>query len=128
MRDQSMTGGALRDAAMLGDEEAVWRVAANEPYGDLAYSDPRSIWPEVLATLKISNKEMAAAIGTCLLEHMLEVDFDFFHDAISESLSDVPMLAEAMLISSKFGQSKSPPNSALFDALKARARQTLERQ
>lgn len=121
MRDPSITGAALRDAAMLGDEEAVWRIAANEPYADLAYSDPRSIWPEVLATLTIASEEMAAAIGTCLLEHMLQVDFDFFHDAFSESMSEVPMMAQAASTMSKFGQSLLPSNSDKFDALKQRA-------
>lgn len=121
MPDQSMTGAALLNAATLGDEEAVWKIAATEPYGDLAYSDPRSIWPEVLATLRIASEEMAAAIGTCLLEHMLEVDFDFFHDAISKSMSEVPMLADAASTMSKFSQSLSPVNSAKFDDLTQKA-------
>lgn len=118
-----MARSSLLEAAIRRDADAVWQIAAGEPYGDLAYIDPQSIWPEVLAVLKIADEEMAGAIGTCQIEHMLEVDFAFFHQAISENLSDVPMLAEAMSIASKFGQSRLAANSDLFDALKERAHQ-----
>lgn len=116
-----MTASILLDAAKRGDTEAVWQIAASEPYADTAYTNPRSIWPEVLAALRVADEEIAAAIGTCLLEHMLEVDFAFFNAVIAENMPCVPMLAEAMSISAKFGQSKLSSNSAAFDALKERA-------
>lgn len=127
MHNGSLTGSSLLEAASCGNAEAVWQIAANEPYADVAYTNPRSIWPEVLAALKVADEEMAAAIGTCLLEHMLEVDFVFFHRSISDSMQSTPMLAEAISSSAKFGQSLLPPNSAMFDALKERAGQLRRR-
>ncbi len=112
----------LREAIASGDAEAVWKLCATEEVYRRAYTSPRELIDEIISIVDKCDEEMLTAIGTCLLEHMLEVDFSYVFDKITNSIDSgcLPM-ASCFSVCSKFGQSNEPDNSINFDKLKEKS-------
>ncbi|MCP4562756.1 MAG: hypothetical protein GY873_21395 [Bosea sp.] len=119
--------GELKRAVSRNDDEEIWRLCANSWYSEAAYSRPRDIWSEIKECIEIGDESAIAAISSCIVEHMLQVDFEYFAREIKIELDkgNVPM-ADCMSTCGKFGQSLLPENSNLFDLLKQRSDNILE--
>jgi hypothetical protein len=109
----------VRKSIISRDAEEVWKLCANEDVYQKAQTSPREMIEEIISIVDQCDEEMLTAVGTCLLEHMLEVDFLYIFDKIETSI-DAGCLAMASCFSvcSKFGQSNEPQNSINFDRLK----------
>jgi hypothetical protein len=105
-------------AAEEGDEDPRWQAIIR--IGAFIPTHPEEVWAFVERWGPSEDEDLRAAIGTCLLEHLLEHHFDSIFPRVERKVLEGPLFAETFAICHKFGQSLRPTNSERWDALRAR--------
>ena len=106
----------LTAAAQTRDWERVWAIASE--MGDDALARPDLIWEDTAGALRHAEDEGITAIATCILEHVLENNFDEYIGRVeAEIASGNRSMLEALKRSWKFEQAKIGENSARWDQI-----------
>jgi hypothetical protein len=88
--------------------------------GEFIETAPEEVWAFILRWGSHPDEDLRAAIATCLLEHLLDADFERFFPLVEERTLQEPLFADTFTKCWKFGQSRVPHNTARFDALRRR--------
>ena len=109
-------------AAPEGDTDPRWQAVI--AVAEFIETDPEAVWQFALRWRSHDDKDLQTAIGTCVLEHLLEHHFHAYISKMEDAVLADRHFAGATSRCGKFGQSESSaPNSARFDRLVATARQ-----
>jgi len=111
------------------DEDTRWQAAiALGEYCESA-EDAELIWPLIVKWGSHENKDVRAAIATCVVEHVLECHFEEYFEKCAELVRSGNLKFGYTFSGCwKFGQSKEPRNSALMDSLQEEYYQLKKRQ
>lgn len=120
--------GAIRKAEKLlpgtaapeGEEDARWQAIL--VVGEFLRSDPEPVWRFIRRWGSHRDADLRAAVGTCLLEHLLEQHFDAFFPRVERAVGESKRFAEMFSACWKSGQSEQPGRAERFDALVRRVR------
>lgn len=85
-------------------------------------SDPDRVWSFILEWGRNDDGDVRGAIGTCLLEHLLERHFDSFFERVVVAAEADANFADTVATCWKFGQATELEKSARFDAFIATVR------
>ena len=113
-----LPGHAVAD----GKEDPRWQAIIT--VGEFVESHPEIVWAFVERWGKHPNKDLRAAIATCLLEHLLEFHFALVFPLVERLAQTSKRFADTFSICGKFGQSETPGNSAKFDRLRRAIRKS----
>jgi hypothetical protein len=80
-------------------------------------TNPEQVWAFVKKWGTSANEDLRAAIATCLLEHLLEAQFERIIDEVQVAVRSSPCFADTFAKCWQFGQAELPPNSSRFRAL-----------
>lgn len=98
------------------DEDTHWQAAI--ALGEFSETDPETIWPLVEKWGSCPDEDTRDAIATCVLEHILEANFEPFFSRVAQLIQQGNFnFAETFLGCWKFGEAKLPCNSEKFDQL-----------
>ena len=109
-------------AAPEGDTDPRWQAVI--AVAEFIETDPEAVWQFALRWGSYDDEDLQTAIGTCVLEHLLEHHFDLYISRVEEAVRADRYFARTAAICGKFGQSGTPAaRSARFDRLTQLARQ-----
>ena len=109
-------------AAPDGETDPRWQAII--AVAEFVEGDPEPVWSFALRWGSHADGDLQTAIGTCVLEHLLQHHFDRYISKMEGAVLADRSFAGAFARCSKFGQSEtSAARSARFDRLKAVARQ-----
>ena len=92
----------IRHALRTGDEAVRWEAA--DQAGILITTRPEVAWALVVEFGRSKNADVRAAIATCVLEHLLEHEFDeYFTRLEAELATEDPELEDTFTLCWKFG-------------------------
>ena len=103
-----------------GTEDARWQAIIEVAM--FAQREPEVIWPFVLKWGSHEEKDVRAAIATCLLEDLLQYHFDLIFPLVESAAKSNELFAKTTAICWKFGEAAEPIRAARFDALCAEIR------
>ena len=115
-------------AAPEGETDPRWQAII--AVAEFIETDPELVWQFALRWGSVADSDLQTAIGTCVLEHLLQHHFDGYISRIEEAVLVDANFAGAAAMCWKFGQSKSSAaRSTRFDGLirLARARSSRRR-
>jgi hypothetical protein len=84
-------------------------------------SNPEDVWPFIVRWDQHEDDDLRAAIATCLLEHLLECQFERFFPLVEQAVRANRFFADTVTRCWKFGQAENADNATRFDALKREA-------
>jgi len=113
---------ALLPGKPAADDQPDPRWQAIIAIGEYVETDPQAVWAFVQTWGMHPQEDLRAAIGTCLLEHLLEYHFAAYFPQVERLSASDPLFADTFLGCSKFGQSQELGNAARFERLKNRLR------
>jgi len=90
-------------------EHTRWQAAI--ALGEIAVSDPDSVWPLVVRHGSRRHKDVRTAIGVCVLEEILEAHFDSFFPRVSATVRGDHLFRDTFSYCYKTGQAKLPRNA-----------------
>ena len=90
--------------------------------GEFVQTQPEAVWSFVERWGSSADKDLRAAIATCVLEHLLEYHFDDFISRVEKAALANPLFGDMVSYCSKFGQAEEQGRAARFDRLLARIR------
>ncbi len=111
------------EPAAEDQEDTRWQAIIS--VGEHIETEPQAVWEFVRTWGVHPQEDLRTAIGTCLLEHLLEYHFDAYFPAVERLAEDAPLFADTFLNCWKFGQSTASHNAARFDRLRERLRKPL---
>ena len=85
--------------------------------GKFIETNPEEVWRFAHQWGQHADEDLRTAIGTCLLEHLLEHHFDLLFPRVEVAVKSSPEFADAFSRSWKFGQASKPSNQVRFDKL-----------
>ena len=91
--------------------------------GNFIEAHPEDVWRFVHQWGQHDDEDLRTAIGTCLLEHLLEHHFDLLFSRVEAAVKGSPQFADAFSRSWKFGQACEPSNQVRFDRLMSECNQ-----
>ena len=103
-----------------GTEDARWQAIIEVAM--FAEREPEVIWPFVLKWGSQEEKDVRAAIATCLLEDLLQYHFDLIFPLVESAAKSNELFGKTTAICWKFGEAAEPIRAARFDALCAEIR------
>ncbi len=109
--DQLLPGVLAPD----GEVDPRWQAIIE--MGHFVKEEPETIWPFVLKWGSHEDKDVQAAIATCLLEDLLEHHFDLIIARVEVASKANVCFAATTKMCWKFGQAKEPARSERFDRL-----------
>jgi hypothetical protein len=107
-------------AAPEDEKDPRWQaiIAVGEFIGD----QPEAVWPFVERWGAYPDDDLQAAIGTCLMEHLLEYHFDLVFPRMERLARSNPDFAHVVDWCWTFGEAERPENAARLQELKAELR------
>jgi hypothetical protein len=96
--------------------QAIIRIA------DFIPEEPEAVWTFILRWGCSDDDDLRRAVGTVLLEHLLEQHFDNYFPKVATAVEKNVLFRSTFAICAKFGQSKQEGNSERFDRLKEKCR------
>jgi hypothetical protein len=109
-------------AAPEGEVDPRWQAVI--AVGEFVEDDPEAVWLFVVRWGSSLDKDLRAAIATCVLEHLLEHHFDDFISRVEETAHADRLFGDMAASCWKFGQSEDPDRAARFDRLVASIRRS----
>jgi hypothetical protein len=88
--------------------------------GEHLQDEPAAVWDFIRKWGRHTQEDLRVAIGTCLLEHLLEHHFAAYFSQVEELALSDPLFASTFLGCWQYGQSEEPRHAERFQALKAR--------
>ncbi|MCS6776622.1 MAG: hypothetical protein RMJ43_07220 [Chloroherpetonaceae bacterium] len=112
----------LADPLVLGRSHSVrWGVLVL--LGSYCEEHPEVLWPLVTRWGSMRSRSLRAAVGVCILEHLLEYHFAEYFVQIQKWLAEGNRRFRlTVCVCGKFGQAEEPENAVALDALKAALR------
>jgi hypothetical protein len=92
--------------------------------GRFVKSEPQAVWRFARRWGAHRDEDLRAAIGTCLLEHLLEYHFDALFPQVERRARTSKLFADTLKYCSKFGQAKRRDRAAKLDHLVQRSKLT----
>jgi hypothetical protein len=86
--------------------------------GEYLESDPEPIWEFVCRWAECDDDDLKAALGTCLLEHLLEHHFATYFPKVERACVQSKQFARVFTTCSRFGQAEDSKNARRFNRLK----------
>jgi len=109
-------------AAPEGETDPRWQAII--AVAEFIATDPEPVWLFALRWGCSQDEDLRAAIGTCVLEHLLEHHFDRYISKMEEAVLADRHFAATAAMCWKFGESENlAARSARFDRLQKLARQ-----
>jgi hypothetical protein len=96
-----------------GETDLLWQAIIE--VGEYIQTEPQEVWFFIRKWGKHPNKDLRAAVATCLLEHLLEYHFEEFFPAVRDTCRQSKRFASTFSMCFLFGQAKQPENSKAFD-------------
>jgi|ERR1039458_849446 hypothetical protein len=90
-------------------ERTRWQAAI--ALGEIAESDPESVWILVVRHGSRRHKDVRVAIATCVLEHLLEHHFDAFFPRVATAVRSSRWFRDTFGFCYQLGQAKLPRNA-----------------
>jgi hypothetical protein len=116
---ESQSGSQLAEIVRrfeTNDAEQIWTAAVEA--GELIASRPDEVWELILDYGSRENADMRQAISSCMLEHLLEHNFERYFGRLEESInSGNKNLGQTFSLCWKFGQSNAESNALRWDRL-----------
>ena len=106
--------------ALEGTKDSRWQAVIE--IGNFVADQPETIWPFVLKWGSHEDEDIRNAIATCLLEHLLEHNFDLLFPRVEAAARSNAHFADTTARCAKFGQAEEPTRAARFDCLRAEIR------
>lgn len=103
------------------DREKDQRWQAIIKVGNFIEIEPEKVWRFVERWGVHEDADLRMAVGTCLLEHLLEYHFDRFFPRVEATVRHNRFFANTFLQCWKLGLAEQPQNSDRFDALRVEA-------
>ena len=98
------------------DEKVQWAAAAAA--GELIQERPWDVWRLVLRHGASQNEETRSAVATCMLEHLLENDFETFFPLLENQIrAGKLLLGDTLRRCWKLGRAEEPRNAKRWDKL-----------
>jgi len=86
--------------------------------GEFNRRAPRTVWTFIAKWGCHSDRDLRAAVGTCLLEHLLEYHFEDYITLVEDLAARDPNFADTVLCyCSEFGRTQLPQNRKRLRAL-----------
>jgi hypothetical protein len=85
-----------------GPEDRRWKAIAR--IAEFIETDPEDVWTFVARWGSTADEDLQQAIGTCLLEHLLEHWFDRYFPRVEAAATKNPQFARTFLVCWQFGQ------------------------
>jgi hypothetical protein len=92
--------------------------------GEFVESEPEAVWRFVRRWGSHSNRDLRAAVATCLLEHLLEHHFDLVFPRMERLARASDRFVDTLQRCGRFGQSTLPMRAAKLDRLPERSKLT----
>ncbi len=108
--------------AVSAEEESDPRWQAIIRIADFIRDEPEAVWAFILRWGCHEDDDLRKAVGTVLLEHLLEHHFDNYFPKVETEVEKNALFRSTFAICAKFGQSKQEENSERFDRLKMQCR------
>jgi hypothetical protein len=96
--------------------QAIIRVA------EFTTTDPDELWQFARKWGASDDADLRQAIGSCLLEHLLQFHFDVIFPRVEVAVREDARFAETFLGCWEFGQTEEPENQRRFRALRVELR------
>lgn len=109
--NQQLPGDAAEDGAICPRWHAVIAV------GEFVETEPELVWEFARSWGGSEDADLQVAIGTCILEHLLEHHFDAIFPRVEAEVLSQPQFSRTLANCWKLGQSIARENSPQFDAL-----------
>lgn len=107
-----LSGGA---PSPEGKMDARWQaVIALEEFIE---TNPQEVWQFIRKWGSHKDDDIRSAIATCLLEHLLEFDFETYFPKVEIEVKESILFEDMFCSCSKFGQAEEPVNAKRFDRL-----------
>ncbi len=90
-------------------ERTRWQAAIS--LGELAESDPESVWTLVVRHGSRRHDDVRMAIATCVLEHLLEYHFDAFFPRVAATARSSQWFRDTFSSCYQLGQAELPRNA-----------------
>ena len=100
------------------DDEIDPRWQAIIEVGQFIESHPEEVWRFIRRWGSHPQDDLRMAIATCLLEHLLDYDFDRMFQRVEDVVREDRLFADTFTSCGKFGDVNLPENSRKFDALR----------
>jgi hypothetical protein len=113
-------------AAPEGETDPRWQAIIE--IGEFIETDPEPVWSFALRWGSTEDDDLRAAIGTCLLEPLLQHHFDRFISRVEDAAHGNQLFARTVRFCWKFGQSEEPTRAARLDRLKRFCHNTGDRK
>ena len=107
-----------------GEEDVRWQAIIE--IGCHIESNPDEIWEFVARWGCHPQDDLRAAIGTCLLEHLLQYHFDLIFPRVRTLAESNRLFSDTFSSCWKHGQAELPANSKKWDALRKSCRSKWE--
>jgi hypothetical protein len=113
----------------LGSDDERIRWAAAEAAGEMIEARPWEAWQLVLRHGSSSIEDTRTAVATCVLEHLLESQFDTFFPLVEAQVrAGNVLLGDTLRRCWKFGIAEERENAERWDKLVAEAKRALTRR
>src|SRR5215471_4393606 len=93
-------------AAPEGESDPRWQAVI--AVAEFIESDPEAVWTFARRWGSHDDEDLQAAIGTCVLEHLLEHHFDTYISKMEHAVLTDRLFTKAARMCRKFGQSEAP--------------------
>jgi hypothetical protein len=104
--------------ALEGNIDPRWQAII--AVGEYVASDPEPVWRFVCRWAEHEDDDLQTALGTCLLEHLLEHHFAAYFPRVERACEQSEQFARVFATCWPFGQAEDGENSARFNGLKKR--------
>lgn len=106
--------------ALGGEQDPRWQAIIE--VAEYVHSHPEAVWAFTERWGRSENQDLRDAIGTCVLEHLLEHHFELLFPRVESLALSCPRFASTFGMCWKIGQSTVPDNESRFDVLHERLR------
>ena len=108
----------VRTGLASATEDQRWKAAIQ--LGEFVERAPEAVWGLVAQWGCSDHEDTRAAVGTCVLEHLLEHHFESVFPRVEELALADARFADTFCWCWRFGQSDKPANAVRFESLRAR--------
>jgi hypothetical protein len=98
-----------------GERDPRWQAIIK--VGECIESHPLEVWRFAREWGAHANEDLRMAVATCLVEHLLEYDFDQIIPLVEQACGQSKRFADTVSSCWEFGQTKTPKNQKRFRRL-----------
>ena len=103
-----------------GERDPRWQAII--AVGRFIETNPEEVWAFALKWGCHMDEDLRSAIATCLVEHLLEYDYDRIFPRVERAVAGSRLFEDMFCGCAKFGQAEKSGNSERFDRLMSKCR------